>query len=264
MVYRYELRRQIRGDLAWGAVLAAVLWGLQYGFYPLFLDSQAVVEEYIAAFPEGFAAAFGLDATDLFGVESFFNLVYLYEAVLGACMAGILALTVFDREKRDRCGDFLLTRPVGRGQIFGKKWLACLTLVALCDIPYGALFLYSQWDWAGLRLDEAGVWLRLLCLPLTQVLYLSFGCFAAVFLRRVRSATGLGAGLGLAGFLLSAIQSLTEEEMLQYISPLHYFDPKAVAQTGGYDIATAAVALGLMALCTAAAFLKYTREDLRT
>lgn len=260
MIYRFELKRQLGGTLLWAFALAGVLWLLVYGFYPIFLECRPIVEEYIAAFPAGFAEAFGFDLDDLFGFDSYYNLVYLYEALLGAIMISTTALGVFAREKREKCVDFLMTRPVGRGEIFFQKLLCCLTLMVIADGPYLALYLLSHYQKTG-GFDRV-TWLSMLCLPLTQVVFLSVGMFAAVFLRRIRSAAGLGTGIGMFAFLLSVVHSLTEKEAFRFLSPLFYFSPETVVKTGGYDPACVALASALIVTLTGAAYVRWTRQDL--
>lgn len=260
MIYRFELKRQLGGTLLWAFVLAGVLWLLVYGFYPIFLECRPIVEEYISAFPEGFAEAFGFDLDDLFGFDSYYNLVYLYEALLGAIMISTTAIAVFSREKREKCGDFLMTRPVSRGRIFGKKLLCCLTLMLIADAPYIGLYLLSHYQRTGTFARVT--WLSMLCLPLTQLVFLSIGIFAAVFLRRVRSAAGLGTGIGMFAFLLSVVHSLTEKDVFQFLSPLFYFSPEAVVKTGSYNIACVILASALILTLTAAAYVRCVRQDL--
>jgi ABC-2 type transport system permease protein len=262
MVYRFELRREITAALIWAEVISAVLLLLLYGFYPIFLDSRAAMEGYIAALPPEMVSAFGLNLDDLFSFEGFFGMVYLYESILGGIMISSVTLAVFAREKQNKCSDFLLTKPKTRSKIFLEKLLCCLTLIGIVNIPYAALYLLSYFDDTGaLRLPSSAV-LNVLCLPLTQLVFLSFGMFLAVFLRKIRSAAGLGAEIAIFAFLISAVHSLTGKEIFQFFSPLFYFSPHAVAETGGYDISGVATAAVLTLGLSAAAYWKYTKSDL--
>ena len=123
MIYRFEIKRQLMNALVWAFVILAVFMLLVYGFYPVFLDCRPILEEYIASFPPGIAKAFGFDLDDLFGFESYSGMVYLYVSVLGAIMISSAAISVFAREKKEKCRDFLMTKPVRRGVVFGKKLL---------------------------------------------------------------------------------------------------------------------------------------------
>lgn len=260
-VYRFELRRQYRNALVWAAVVAAVTWLMIFGVYPIFLDSREAVETMLVSFPAGFAEAFGFNLDDLFGYESFSGMAYLYAGLLGGIMASGTALAVFAREKRSKCSDFLLTRPVGRRRVFFQKLLCCLTLLVTVWLPYLIVFFSGYFRFTGAQALTGSVVLCALCLPLTQLVFTAFGLSAAVFLRRIRSASGLGVGIGLSAFLLSMLYSLTEKEYFKFISPLCYFSPNAVRQTGGYDSACVAAAAVLTLGLFAAAYFRYTRAD---
>lgn len=261
MIYRFELRRQLPSALVWTAVLCAVLWLMIYGFYPIFLESRSIMEEFLQAFPPEVMAAMGFNLDDIFRFESFSCMVYLYEGVLGAIMISSASIAVFAREKNNKCTDFLLTKPKTRAELFGKKLLCCLTLVGISGVSYMLLFLLGAWHFSGGGMPSKEMLLCVFCLPLTQLVFLSIGIFLAVFLRKIRSATGLGCGIGIFAFLLAALYSLTEKDAMKFISPLYYFSPNAVMDTGGYDRSCVITALVLMAGLTAASFWKYTRED---
>lgn len=259
-VYCFELKKQLAGALIWAVVIAAVLWLMLYGFYPIFLDSRQAIEGMLEGFPPGFAEAFGFNLDDIFSFESFSGMVYLYESVIGAIMASVTAISVFAREKRSKCADFLFTRPLSRNSVFLQKLLCCLTMLIIVNIPYLIIFArgyrYYEADPAG-----TDIVLSALCLPLTQLVFTAFGIFAAVFMKRVRSASGLGTVIGIFAFMLSMIYSLTEKEYFKFISPLFYFSPNSVAETGGYDLPCVVVAAVLTVGLTAAAYVKYVKAD---
>lgn len=261
MIYRFELRRELTITLIWTAMICAVLLFLLYGFYPIFLESRAVMEKYMASFPPTVAITFGFNLENLFSFESFYGMVYLYESILGGIMISSVSLAVFAREKHFKCSDFLLTKPQTRSKIFWKKLLCCLTLIVIVNIPYAALYLMSYFDYTGTQLT-ASVVLNVLCLPLTQLVFLSFGVFLAVNLRKIRSAAGLGTEIGIFAFLMSVVHSLTEKEIFKYLSPLFYFNPNTVAETGGYDLSSVATAVILALGLFAVAYWRYTRSDI--
>lgn len=260
-IYRFEIKRQLPNALVWTGIVAAVLWLMVYGFYPVFLDSRAVMEKLFAAFPPEIAAAFGFNFDEMFGFQSFSSMVYLYEGILGGIMAAGTAIAVFAREKQNKCSDFLLTKPQSRPEIFFQKLLCSLTLIGILNIPYLALFTISYFHYSDASALTSAIVLSALCLPLTQLVFTAFGIFAAVFLRRVRSASGIGAGIGLFAFLMSAVYSMTEKEVFKFISPLYYFSPNTVTETGSYDIDCVITAVIVAFTLSAAAYIKYIKAD---
>lgn len=260
-VFRFELKKQLASALIWTGVITAVLWLMLYGFYPVFLSSREAMENMIASFPAGVAAAFGFDLDDMFSFKSFSGMVYLYEGILGAIAAAVTAIAVFAREKQSKCMDFLLTKPLSRSEIFFQKLLCCIVIVAIINIPYIALFSASFFDYTGAATLSGTIVLSVLCLFFTQLVFFSIGIFAAVFVRRIRSSSGLGTGIGIFAFLLSIVHSLTELKIFKFFSPIYYFSPVSISETGGYDAATAVTAVILIIVLTGAAFVRYTKSD---
>lgn len=260
-VFRFELKKQLASAFIWTGVITAVLWLMLYGFYPVFLSSREAMENMLASFPAGVAAAFGFDLDDMFSFKSFSGMVYLYEGILGAIAAAVTAIAVFAREKQSKCMDFLLTKPLSRSEIFLQKLLCCFVIVAMINIPYIALFSASFIDYTGATTLSGAIALSVLCLFFTQLVFLSIGIFAAVFIRRIRSSSGLGTGIGIFAFLLSIVHSLTELEIFKFFSPIYYFSPASISETGGYDAATVITAVILIIVLTGAAFVRYTKSD---
>ncbi len=262
MVFRFELRRQLPNTLIWTALVAGMLWLMMYGFYPIFLSSRPAMEEILASMPPQVMIALGLDADKLFGFQNFSSVVYIYEGILTSIMASGTAISVFAREKQSKCSDFLFTKPESRLKIFVQKLLCCLTLISILNIPYIMLFLTGYFHYTGANAVSSATLLSALCPFFTQLVFTSIALFTALFLRRIRSASGLGVGIGIFAFLMSMVYSLTEKPIFRFVSPLYYFSPVTVSETGGYDTAGVITAVILIAGLTSAACAKYTREDI--
>ena len=261
-VFRFELRRAWVGILVWTLVLTALLGGIIAGALPAFLQSRAGVENMLKSFPPAFAAAFGMQMDNLFSFGGFYSFGFLYFSLFGAIMASGLGLNLFSREKREKCMDFLLTKPRARSRLFLEKLLAALAMLLASNLLFIAesLALYRAYAPAPLLLGHA--LLAASSLLWMELLFLSIGAAIAVFARRVRSVSGLATAIGFAGFLLSALHSLLEEENLRFITPFKYYDTAKAFFDGAYEpkyaLVGAALTLGLML----AAYLRYTRADI--
>lgn len=258
-IFRFELREQFRSFLIWTISLLAVLF-LFTSLYPTFAASREAVERVYAGFPPGFAAAFAIDIKLMFSYGGFYQFVYTYLAIVGAIMASSLAIAAFSREKRSKCVDFLLAKPLSRGAVFGWKLLSGVTLLlcanalylALAALAYGS----SGQDPAGL-----GGFLWAACSMLfMQLLFYCFGVLYATLVKKVRSVSGIATAFGFGGFILSALYSLTGEEALKYIAPLKYFEP-VKALTGGFPLDLALTGAALAAVCIAVSCARYCMMD---
>lgn len=185
-VFRFELRRAWVGAAVWTLVLAGLLCGLIAGALPAFLESRAAVENMLAGFPPAFAAAFGLQMDNLFSFGGFYAFGFLYYSLFGAIMASGIGLDLFSREKREKCMDFLLTKPRLRERLFFEKLFAALLLLLASNAVFVAcsLALYRAYAPAPQVMGRA--LLAASALLLTELLFLAIGACAAVFARRVR------------------------------------------------------------------------------
>ena len=261
-VFRFELRRVWLNAAVWTLVILGLLGGLIIGALPAFLDSRAGVEAMLSSFPPAFAAAFGLQLDNLFSFGGFYSFGFLYYSLFGAIMAASIGLDLFSREKREKCMDFLLTKPRSRGRLFGEKMLAALTLLLLSNALFVAesLALYRAYVPAPLEMGHA--LLAAVSLLCTELVMFAIAVFAAVYARRIRSVSGTATAIGFAGFLLSALNSLLEEEKFRYVTPFKYFDAEKAFLTGSFDTPYAVAGAVVAILLVCAAYLRYTKRDI--
>jgi ABC-2 type transport system permease protein len=232
-----------------------------YGIYPVFYDSMKDVVRMLSGYPPEFAAAFGFNVSDLFSYGGFFGFVYGYIAVIGAIMAVSLSVSTFAREKRSKCVDFLLTKPLSRGKIFIAKLLSNLTILVVTNIFFvtAVIILYYS---TNQDISLAGkLILAVYGLFFTQLVFLAIGIFFATFAKKVRSVSGIATAFGFAGFILSALVNILKEESVRFIAPLKYFDPIAVFSTGGFELKYVVTAVIISVACIVISYLKFRNSD---
>jgi ABC-2 type transport system permease protein len=95
----------------------------------------------------------------------------------------------------------------------------------------------------------------------TQLVFMSFGIVFATFARKVRSVSGIATAFGFAGFILTALRSLIDEEAIRFVAPLKYFDPAVVFSNGGYEAKYVVTAAVVTAACLCVSYVKFTKSD---
>lgn len=261
-VFRFELRRAWVGAAIWTLVLTGLLCALIAGALPAFLESRVAVENMLKNFPPAFAVAFGLQLDNLFSFGGFYAFGFLYYALFGAIMASGIGLDLFSREKREKCMEFLLTKPRGRSRLFSEKLIASLTMMAASNVVFiaASLTLYRAYAPEPLMVERA--LLASSALLWTQLLFFAVGTCFAVFARRVRSVSGLSTAIGFGGFLLSALHSLLEEEKLAFVNPFKYFDAAKAFFDGAFELKYALTGAIITVVLMIAAYVRYTRADI--
>ena len=260
-MFLFEIKAQFKSFLVWAASLIGLFLLLGTAFYGVFMESKDAVQDALNGLPPAFAAVFGVNVETIFSYAGFFHFIYTYLALVGAIMAASVALSAFSREKRAKCTDFLLTKPVERERVFAMKLLACLTVIIVTNILFLAASVISYIGSTG---DSSGLdrlILASLSLLFMQLVFLFLGVLYAVFARKVRSVSGTATAFGFAGFILMALCSLLREDFLRYLSPLNYFNPDSVFSTGGFEGNYVIAAAVVAAVSVGFAFVRYCRGD---
>lgn len=257
----FELRRQLPSYL-WTCVLVIALGaGLLGGFYPVFHDAQKEFAAVLASYPPQFLEAFGA-GSDILTFSGFLSFVAVY-LELGVAIAGFgWGLSVFGRERRDRCGDFLFTRPQSRSILFLQKLLACLAGVALATASL-ALSVAIAAAMTTLDANQTRLVLAFCSMGCVCLVFMLMGALAGVMLPRVRSVSGWATSAGIIGFILAVLPNLVDDDTLRVISPFSWFAPARVMETGALDSGYLAIACLLSAALLVLAFTAYARGDVR-
>ncbi len=260
-VYLFELRAQLKSSALWTAVLLALLYLLMAAVYPVYYESRAEAEAVLRGFPPQFAAAFALTLETIFSYQGFYSFGFFYLSLLGGIMASDLTLSVFAREKRSKCADFLLVKPISRAGVYVSKLLCCLSVLAAANFLFIALgvILYRVYGPGEASLSRAA--LAAGALFFTQIVFLAVSAFYAVFAKKVRSVSGTATAVGFAGFLLSALHGILRWDALRYIAPLKYFDVNRAFSEGAFETRYVVMAAVLTTLLLAASFFRYLKSD---
>lgn len=259
-ILRFELNSLLRSFLVWTVSIICLYLVLMLGFFGMFMDGKDAVMSALSNLPPFFAAMFGMQLDTIFTFGGFFQFVFTYVGLAGAIMAATVSLHAFAREKRLKCGDFILTKPVRRGKIFLMKLLACLAVIVSAN---ALLIIACVASW---RIEGGGEPLRNLVLASSslffmQLVFLGIGALLSMLFKKVRSVSGTATAIGLAGFLAAALSALLKEDFLHYLSPFQYFSPGAVFLTGSYDAKLAWTGTLVAIGTTVFAYFLYVRRD---
>ena len=257
-VYLFELKALLKNAILWTAALLGVLLAFMLGFYPLFQKNLDDILRMLSGFPPQFSAAFGVDAVSIFSIGGFFGFSFEYVGLVGAIMAAATALASFSREKRSKCTDFLLTKPLGRQSVFAAKFAAGATVLLAANALYTACSVPILVR-GGIAAPEA--FSASLSLLLTQLVFFSMGMLYAVAGKKVRSVSGTAVGFGFSGFILSALVSILKEDAIRFVAPLKYYDPTDVFKLGGYDAPYAWTGAAVLVICLLFSFLSFCNKD---
>ncbi|MER2599516.1 MAG: ABC transporter permease subunit [Caldilineales bacterium] len=261
-IFTHELRTRLRSVLIWSLGVAALML-LYFSFFPAFADQAALMKEMMARFPPQMSAAFGLDKLDLSTVLGFFSFVFLFAQLCLAIQAANYGFGLVSVEESELTADFLLSKPVSRGQILTSKLLAALGSLALTDLLVWAACLaaVSLFN-AGRSYDAATLRLLLLSLIPFQLFFLAVGLIISLLVKRVRSVTPYALGLAFGAYVLSAFSGIFGDVKLELITPFKHFDAAAIVSSGALNTPLALTSMAVVLLALAASYWLYIRRDI--
>lgn len=256
-IFKFEVKSLIKSTAVWTVSIASLFILMQSALYPVFYDSIDDVMKVIEGYPKEFLSAFGFESDTMFSFGGFFNLTYSYLSLMGAIMAAVLSITAFAREKRNKCSDFLLSKPCSRITVFFAKLSSVLTLLFVSNLIMIliALTVFSGTD------DLDKLILCLIGLLFTEVVFIALGILFAIFAKKVRNIAGIATAFGFSAFILSALYGILNEEKMRYITPLKYFNPAAVYSNGFFETEYAVTAVILIISCIGIACYCFCKKD---
>lgn len=257
----YETKRSLKSSFIWTVSLITLFALMMLAAYPTYNSAVDEVTELLANYPPEFIAAFGMDIKNLFSYGGFYNFAFGYIGLVGAIMAASLSISVFAREKRSKCLDFLLTKPISRESIFIKKLISCLIILIITNLIYIILAMIMYQGSGDTSIDMGTFIFAIMGLFFTQLVFLSFGITFAVFSKKVRSVSGTATTFGFTAFILSAITNIFDDKNIDFIAPLKYFEPHNVFVSGNYDTKLVITAIIIVVFCIGISFVKYCKSD---
>jgi len=261
-IYIYEIKSQLKSFIIWTVSLLLTMYLFMGGIYPVFQESAGGLLKIMEGFPKQFTQVFGFQIFSMFSYGGYYSFAFGYIGLVAGIFAVIVSLSTFAREKRVKCLDFLVTKPISRQKIFWVKMLSCLTIIGFTNVIYvaGNMIMFNQ---NHQNADLTGRFiLASLGIFFTQLVFLAIGLFLATFSKKIRSVSGLATAIGFFAFILSALANIIDEEVVNFIAPLKYFEPSNVMAKGYYEVKYILAAGFLILFCTATSYIKFCKSDI--
>lgn len=245
------------------------IWTLSIGFllsicvflFPEMKEQMEGVNKIFSSMGS-FTAAFGMDRLNFGTLTGFYSIECGNILGLGgAFFAAFCTVGMLSKEEKDRTAEFLMTHPVSRGRIVTEKLLAVLIQITAMNLIIYAISIGSI-----MVIGEEIPWKELNLFHLAYyILQLELGsiCFGiSAFLRK--GSMGLGLGLATIMYFLNLIANIAEAaKPLKYITPFGYCEGANIVTDGKLDGTMVAIGLILGVIGIVAAYMQYTRKDIR-
>jgi len=261
-IYRHEFRIRLKSVIIWSLALTFLVVFF-FSLFPVFADQVALMNEFLARYPQELRAAFGMDNMDLATVLGFYSFVFMFVQLCLAIQASNYGFGLVSIEESELTADFLLSKPVSRRQVMTSKLLAALTSLTLTNLvvwvsSFVAITLFREQ-----REYETGtLLLLLLSIVIFQLFFLSVGLVVSLLVKRVRSVTPYALGLGFGMYVLSAFSGVFGEVALELITPFKHLDAPYIVKHAAYDTPLVLLNAAATLVALAVSYWLYIRRDI--
>ena len=76
-IYRHEFRTRLKSVIIWSLAVAVMVLFF-FSLFPVFADQAALMNEFLARYPQELRVAFGMDRMNLASVLGFYSFVFIF------------------------------------------------------------------------------------------------------------------------------------------------------------------------------------------
>ena len=259
-IVRHELRLGRKAFIIWSGAVGFLLVVCIF----LFPEMKGEMDSISTTFSDmgSFTAAFGMDKLNFGTLVGYYAIECGNVLGLGgAFFASLCAASILCREEKERTAEFLLTNPVSRVRIITEKHIAVMLQVVAMNLIVFVLSIASM-----AAVGESIPWKEVTLLHLAFLIMqieLSGICFGiSAFMHK--GSIGVGLGVTFMLYFMNLISNITEKaEGLKYITPFAYCDGATIVSELKIDAVKVVIGMIICAAGLTAAYLKYTKKDIR-
>lgn len=260
-IYLHELKAYRKSTITWTlAITAIAIFFLM--LFPTYASNAKAAKVMLEGFPPLAIKALGINLAIFFSVTGFYSFVFTYISLCGTIQAMNMGLAILSKETREKTADFLLTKPVSRGNIMTSKLLAVVTNLVITNIVFIAVATMVATMVATGDLNVKGFLMISFTLFFMQLMFVALGILISVLAAKINSVLPVSLGIVLGLFFIGAISSTLADEKIRYLTPFKYFDPRYITAHFAYETSFVLAAIIFVVAAITASYLIFSRKDI--
>ncbi len=261
-IFRRELKRYRGSTIAWCiSICALIVMGM--AFFPVMMDEN-IMQQMRAFFEnsmmKSMMAAFGASFDNLTNVLGFYTTRNsMFIMLLGSFFSIMLAGKILARE-----AEFLLSKPVTRGEVFGSKLLAYLSYLLVLNAATVLVgFLSIELFRGESEYLLSSFLFHSLYAFLVMLSFGAIGMFLSLLIKRGRPSTGISIGIVVGAYFFDSLSRITPAaEKFGYISPFKFVDSGVLRPDYGLEWWRVLYFVALSLLLFGLTLWKYRKKDI--
>ena len=259
-IVKHEIRQGRTACIIWTGAVSFLL-AVSVILFP---EMRGQVDNISTMFSDmgSFTTAFGMDKLNFGTLVGYYAIECGNVLGLGgAFFASICAAAILCREEKEKTAEFLLTHPVSRIRVITEKLIAVLIQVLALNLIVFAVAILSM-----AAVGESIPWKEVTLIHLAFLfmqIELCGICFGiSAFMRK--GSVGAGLGITFILYFMNLISNISEKAKgLKYITPFAYCDGATIVSDLKLDAAKIAIGMAFCAAGIAAAYINYSKKDIR-
>ncbi len=261
-IYLHEFRTRLKSVLTWSLALTGLILFF-FSIFPSFAEQAELTNQLLLKFPPALLEAFGMNRMDLSTILGFFSLILVFVQLCLAIQASNYGFGLVSIEESELTADFLLSKPVSRGQVLTAKLLAALSSLLVTDLVVAlATFIAITLFNGGRTYELRTLVLLLVSMPVLQLFFLSIGLVISLLVKRVRSVTPYSLGLSFGAYVLNAFAGVFGDVKLEYITPFKHLDPVYIVEHTAFDTPLILINLAVTLIALGVSYWLYIHRDI--
>jgi ABC-2 type transport system permease protein len=265
-LFSKETGRNSISLIVWMVVITFLI-SVTMAIYPVFLENQSKIMGMMDIVPKGALQFKGIsNFADLLSVLGFYSVNnVIYMMLLGSIFAIVLGSNILLKEEYEKTAEYLLSRPITRGEVFFSKLAVMVLFVFVLNLVISSVGLLClkllQKEPFSIRsfYTLSGYTLML------NMMFGSIGLFMSTLVKRSKPITTLSIGLVLIMYFIYTISKITESAAkLGYLSPFKFVNMDAVNPAYGFEIWRLLYFLGISILLIVFSYRIYLKKDIYT
>lgn len=260
-IFLRELKANLKSLIIW-SVIIALLIVVACSKFTAYAGNPEMLK-ILDAFPPAVLDAFSMRGFDLTTITGFYGIMFVYFALMGGIAASMWGSDMISKEERDKTVEFSLVLPVSRPRVVTAKALAALVDCILLLLVSWGVSLAAVQQFHPDQAFYSFLTLEMEALFIIELVFLAVGLLLGCGMKRYKLSASTAVGIILVTYFLSVIASLQQDlEWLKWFTPFKWFDSFALLNDGHLGLSYLVLALGVIVVCVAAAYLTYQRRDL--
>lgn len=254
-----ELRQSRKQLMIWLGIML-ILVGFCYYEYLSLKDTLEEVSQMLNTLPALLVVMFGVKG-ELNTALGWYSVIYFWTSILALVYALNLGISCVEKELKHGTYEYLFTKPVRRAEIVVSKVTASIVDIFIFAVFSGVCnYLMIILPAGGLEQPEAA-FTTTAGLFLTQLMLFSMGLFIASIVKKQKASIQIGTLLLLVFYGISVTAEYTNTRLLDFMSPLRYFDVYEVT-LGGIQTLHLMIAGLIIAFCIAASVYQWKNREI--